>query len=122
MKNSAYSASLKTEIVLKVIKNGLSLHQASIDYRITRSVIREWVRRATSGGIEALSIDARGHPPKRFMDKQAKKNSKPLSREQELLIENERLRAENAYLKKLRALVEIRILRESRNAHKPSKD
>ena len=41
---------------------------------------------------------------------------------QELLKELEYLRAENAYLKKLQALVEERIVRESVKEPKPSKD
>ncbi len=41
---------------------------------------------------------------------------------EELLKELEYLRAENAYLKKLQALVEGRIVRESGKESKPSKD
>jgi transposase len=56
------------------------------------------------------------------MDKKPKKPPIPLSREQELLNENERLRAEVAYLKKLKVLVEERVARESGIGRKPSKD
>jgi transposase len=38
--------------------------------------------------------------------RKARKSSKPLTREEELLKENEYLRAENALLKKLQALVQ----------------
>jgi transposase len=122
MKNAPYSASLKIEIALKVIRNRLSLHQASIDYRISRSVIRQWVKKAQWQGVEVLFINNRGRPPKSTMNKKTERISMPLSREQELLTENERLKAENAYLKKLRALVEERIFRESGNAPTPSRD
>lgn len=42
--------------------------------------------------------------------------------ENDLRVENQRLRAEVAYLKKLRVLVEERIVRENGNGQKPSKD
>ena len=35
-----------------------------------------------------------------------RKTDKPLTREEELLLENERLRCENDYLKKLQALIQ----------------
>jgi transposase len=44
------------------------------------------------------------------------------STEEGLLAELEYLRAENAYLKKLKVLVEARIARESGKEPKPSKD
>ncbi len=122
MKNTRYPVSLKVEVVSKILGKELSLHQASIDYRITRSVIQKWIKRVDAQGIESLSIDNRGRHRKSFMDKKAKKPPLQLSREQELLNENERLRAEVAYLKKLRALVEERIARESGTGRKPSRD
>ena len=42
--------------------------------------------------------------------------------ENDLRVENQRLRAEVAYLKKLRILVEERIVRENGNGQKPSKN
>ena len=42
--------------------------------------------------------------------------------ENDLRVENQRLRAEVAYLKKLRVLVEERIVRENGNGQKPSKN
>jgi transposase len=120
MKKQPHPAPLKLEIVSKIIQDGLSLQQASIDYRITYSVIQEWVNKAKSQGVEALFIDNRGRCPKKFMNKKPKKITGPLSRDQELLMENERLSAENTYLKKLKALVEERIARERGSVHKPS--
>lgn len=120
-KNSSYSPELKKEIVTKLFQKELSLHEASLTYRISRSVIGKWLSKVRTLGFDSLSVDNRGRPKKGVMAK-TKKNPEILSREQELLIENERLRAENAYLKKLRALVQERILRENGNAPKPSKN
>lgn len=50
-----------------------------------------------------------------------KQPPRALSREEELEQELAYLRAENAFLKKLRALVEERVARESGSTPKPSK-
>lgn len=122
LKNPPYSPFLKAEVVMKILENQLSLRQASLLYRITRSVIQKWITKANQEGLEALYVDNRGRSKKRSMDKKSKKILEPSSREQELLIENERLKAENVYLKKLRALVQERIIRESGSEPKPSKN
>lgn len=122
MKNPRYTPSLKAEVVSKILDNGLSLRRVSVAYRIERSVIRRWVTKVEAQGIESLSIETRGRHRKSPMEKQPKKRVKVLSRQEELLLENERLKAENAYLKKLRALVEERIARESGSGRTPSKD
>ena len=59
-------------------------------------------------------------PP--FIKSKKKKEKKTTTPHEELLKELEYLRAENAYLKKLQALVEERIVRESGKEPKPSKD
>ena len=122
MKNTRYPVSLKAEVVSKILDKELSLHQASIDYRIERSVLRKWIKKVKAEGAASLSIDNRGRHRKSCTDKKPKKPPVQLSREQELLNENERLRAEVAYLKKLRTLVEERVARESGIGRKPSKD
>ena len=108
MRNASYTAELKVKVVLDVLNNHLSLHQASIRYRITRSVVEKWVRKAQLLGLPSLSTDGRQKP-------------RALSREEELEQELAYLRAENAFLKKLRALVEERVARESGSTPKPSK-
>lgn len=72
--------------------------------------------------FESLSIDNIGRSKKRVMDKKMNRPCKLLSMGQELLKENERLKAENTYLKKLQVLVEERVARESGRRHKLSKD
>src|SRR5659263_10751 len=92
----------------------------SIDYRITKSVLEKWVKKAREFGMDALAIDGRGRTRKNPMYQSKKKSSKPLTREEELLQENEFLRAENAFLKKLKALVEERVARENGSTRKSS--
>ncbi len=121
MRNASYTAELKVKVVLDVLNNHLSLHQASIRYRITRSVVEKWVRKAQLLGLPSLSTDGRKKPPQKPMRTKKKQPPRALSREEELEQELAYLRAENAFLKKLRALVEERVARESGSTPKPSK-
>jgi transposase len=120
LSNRGYSLELKWEIVLKILNGDLSSYRASIDYRITKSVLEKWVKKAREFGMDALAIDGRGRTRKNPMYQSKKKSSKPLTREEELLQENEFLRAENAFLKKLKALVEERVARENGSTRKSS--
>lgn len=120
LSNRGCSLELKWEIVLKILNGNLSSYRASIDYRITKSVVEKWVKKARELGMDALAIDGRGRPRKNPMYQSKKKSSKPLTREEELLQENEFLRAENAFLKKLKALVEERVARENGSTRKSS--
>jgi len=56
------------------------------------------------------------------MPKKSEKPKQNLNREQELEAENAQLRMENAYLKKLNALVQERIAREKGKKQPPSKN
>jgi len=63
----------------------------------------DWEKRYSEQGPVGLQDARRGRPPK--MLKKENKRKKPMTREEELETENNRLRMENAYLKKLNALV-----------------
>jgi len=120
MKNSRYSIEFKQKVVTILLEEKLSLHQASTDYLVTRSVLQKWVKKAKTLGMDSLAVDGRGKLSKEHMGTSKKNKTKPISTEEELLHENEYLKAENEYLKKLKALVEERIAREKGNAPKSS--
>ena len=120
LKNSGYSPEFKREIVLKMLNGKVSSYRGSIDYRITKSLLEKWVNKARLFGLDSFLIDGQDRPIKKNMYQSKKKSTKPLTREEELLNENELLRTENAFLKKLRALVEERDARENGSTRKSS--
>lgn len=71
----------------------------------TKSVIIGWQRKYKDLGVMGLSDKPKGKPgiP---LKRARKKSNKPLTREEELLLENESLRAELDLLKKLEALIQ----------------
>ena len=75
-----------------------------------------------SGSIKTKVLKACGVNRKEGGRPKTKKVKLKTTPHEELLKELEYLRAENAYLKKLQALVEERIVRESGKEPKPSKD
>ena len=104
-------------------ENHLSLFETAVKFGISNdSVVLAWDRLYESEGASALYRDNRGKmkKPRKYKQSTGAKSGKPT--EDNLLEELEYLRAENAYLKKLRVLVEQRISRENGNVPKPSKD
>lgn len=95
-----YSGEFKQKVVEDMQKNGLSQYETAEKYSITRSMIQRWERIYFEEGSKGLYIERRGRgrgggrPPK--LDKKV---------EEDLIAENQRLRAEVDYLKKLNALV-----------------
>lgn len=90
----------RIEIVQYCIANNNDYQNATETYRVSYQQIYQWVRKYDSGGEEALR-DRRGR----------KKDEEELSPEDRIKLavikikaENERLRAENAFLKKLEEL------------------
>lgn len=71
------------------------------------AIILKWKRDFTNFGVQSLEPKPKGRPKSMSDFKRKKRKSdKPLTREEELLLENERLRCENALLKKLQALIQ----------------
>jgi transposase len=111
-----YGAEFKLSVLQDMWDNALSQTQAAAKYNIGNPTsIGIWARRYESGGFEALS-----RPSRRKTQEMPAPTSKPeplrdeeKPREQ-LLAELEYLRMENAFLKKLEALVQAKKLAASK--------
>lgn len=108
--NQSYSAEFKLKVVQIIEKESLSLMKAGIRFNIADiAIISKWKKDFANFGIEGLKSKPKGRPISMSDYKRKKRKSdKPLTREEELLKENERLRCENALLKKLDALIQAR--------------
>ena len=114
-RNKNYSPEFKLSVILDMRKNHLSYKETvrrydlgKIDSGGARQMLQRWERKYLEEGIEGLEKDNRGRPSKKRgrppkLDKQV---------EEDLIAENQRLRMEIEYLKKLNALVQERIERE----------
>lgn len=103
---SHYSAEFKREVLHRMACDGLSAQQAIalFDIRSGVSVISAWQRQYDAGGLDALHPKPRGH----LMKKPTSTSPSTANESAELKKlrdENEYLRAEVAYLKKLDALI-----------------
>ncbi len=116
-----YSGDFKLKVVQEIQELGLSLSQASAKHRISLSVLSEWRRQYEQNGASALfERKPRGRPPK-MKNSNPKNEGSPLDY-QELLKENERLRIENDYLKKVHALIQKKENPKRGSKPKPSKN
>jgi transposase len=109
IKNSKYSFDFKLMVLNDIEELGLSISEAALKYNVpSNTTVRNWLRIYNTKGALELSKELRGRP--NTMDKKIKKkqSKKPLSREEELLLENESLKAELALLKKLDALAQAK--------------
>lgn len=107
-KNQSYSVAFKLKVLKAIDNNSLSLRTASVKFNIPdTSIIVKWKKDFTTFGLVGLQPKTKGRPT--FMDtnkRKKRKSDKPLTREEELLLENEALRCENELLKKLQALIQ----------------
>ena len=113
----------KLQVVRDIAENHLTLVDASLKYNVSDSQIRVWRKIAQTQGYDALAIiRPRGRPPKNDMGRPRKKKPEEMTELERLRYENECLRAENALLKKVKALVEAREARLKEIGRKPSKN
>ena len=98
--NKRYTGEFKQMVVETMMREKLSYKEAARQFEVScDTVVADWERIYLAEGPEGLYIERRGRGstgrPTKF----------PREVEEDLLKEVQRLRAENAYLKKLQALV-----------------
>ena len=102
-----YDGNFKKNVVEYMHSNHLSLQETAIHFNLAGDwIVSKWERIYYEEGPNGLYISKRG----RKKNMSSKPNKKKLSKdvEEDLIAENQRLRMENAYLKKLQALVQER--------------
>ena len=109
----------RLQVLRDIEENHLTLVEASLKYDVCSSRISAWKRIARVHGYNALSIiSPRGRPPKNDMGRPRKKKPEEMTELELLQLRVKELEAENALLKKVKALVAR--LREI--GRKPSKN
>ena len=122
-KNIKADYAFKVKVVRDIEENHLTLVEASLKYNGSDSQLYQWRKIAANQGYDALAITRpRGRPPKNDMGRPKKKKPEEMTELERLRYENECLRAENALLKKVKALVEAREARLKEIGRKPSKN
>ena len=115
MKNqkSSYSGDFKLNVVEYMHENHLSCQEAAVHFNLAGDyVVSKWERIYYEEGPQGLYIERRGRSKNMSSKPKKKKLNKKV--EEDLIAENQRLRMENEYLKKLNALVQERIKRENK--------
>ena len=97
--NKNHTGEFKQASIEDMRQNKLSQNETAKKYNIPRASVQLWERIYLEKGPEGLYIERRGRGSKGCPKKLDKKVS------EDLIAENQRLRAEVAYLKKLNALV-----------------
>ena len=107
--NKRYTPEFKQLVVETMREEHISVHEAMRRFEINdHGIIERWERIYLEEGAEGLAIERRGRKRGGQLAKL------PKAAEEDLIAENQRLRAENEYLKNLQALV----LEEERRRHR----
>lgn len=119
LKHGTYAREFKQHVVEYMHENHLSIFDTAVLFGIPdNGTVAKWERIYYEEGPHALYRDNRGRKKNMASDKS--KKEKPDKKtalnnqvEEDLIAEVQRLRMENAYLKKLNVLVQERIAREN---------
>ena len=100
-----YNGTQKVEIIKRIHRENLSFKGASREYGISDRTLRDWERIYWEEGEEALLLERRGRACAASGTQKGRKPKLDKQVEEDLIAENQRLRMEIDYLKKLNALV-----------------
>ena len=100
--NCRYNFEEKCQIICEIEEKHVPLHVVSAKYRVARSTLRCWRHIVRKNGYEALREVKYG---RKYASMGRPKKKEPVTELEKLQRENELPRAENAYLKKLKALM-----------------
>ena len=114
-KNRTYSKDFKLQIINRILINHESINSVAIDIGlVSPGILHNWLSKFKENGYNVVE-KKKGRKPKSMT--KLKKNDKTLSEKEKIKqLEDEilYLKAENEYLKKLRALVQERELKEKK--------
>ena len=113
----------KLQVLHDIEENNLTLVETSLKYNVSVAQIYAWRKIVRTKDYKALAeIKPRGRPPKNDMGRPRKKKPEEMTELELLQLRVMELEAENALLKKVKALVEERDARLRGIGRKPSKN
>ncbi|MEG2626148.1 MAG: helix-turn-helix domain-containing protein [Christensenella sp.] len=112
--NKRYTLEFKVMVVEAMRNEGLSYCETARQFEVGDKRVAAWERIYLTEGPEGLAIERRGRASAASGTKKGRPAKLPKQIEEDLIAENQRLRAEVAYLKNLQALV----LEDERKARK----
>ena len=111
MKKGSYGGEFKVVVIEYMHANHISIRETAAKFGIPgHATVAKWERIFYEEGRESLFRDNRGQKKMTNKPRKPKLDKKV---EEDLIAENQRLKMENEYLKKLQALVQERVQREN---------
>ncbi len=117
---TSYPAQFKLDVLNYMNEHGTSIRETAAIFNIpSYETLRQWKVAYETEGYDALQSTKKGRPSMKNKNSNTKKNQAPVPESIEALqAENERLRMEVAYLKKLNALVQNKEKSPNKTKHK----
>ena len=109
-----HSAEFKISVIMDMRENHLGLRETERKYGVDHHVIAKWERIYLEEGAEGLMKERRGRACSASGTRKGRPPKLDKKVEEDLIAENQRLRMEIEYLKKLDALVQKRLQEEKK--------